>query len=116
MDVIYTMGDSYTYSAIFHYSLDQKYSVKYLNIPFFHVNISSFTFHTDQHAHNVYLHLLAEGGIVLFGLFVLMYYTLINQLWKVYKYAIDGDKGLSIGTLYAIACVAIASLFGNNLL
>ncbi len=117
MEVISTMGGPYSkYSKIFNYKLNGVYSIKYLQLPYLRINISPFSFHTDQHAHNVYLHILAEGGIVLFSIFIFMYYNLVKRLWEIYKHTINEERGLAIGSLYAIACVAIASLFGNNLL
>lgn len=88
----------------------------YLNIPFFRVNIGSFVAHTDQHAHNVYLNVLAEGGILLFSIFAFMYFLLAYRVYYVLISAGMEFKGLSKGVLYALSSVGIASFFGDNLL
>lgn len=89
---------------------------RFLKIPFFRVNVGSLVYHTDQHAHNVYLHLLAEGGIVLSGLFVFMYSRVVKDLCRVLRNGDPDEKALCEGSLYALLCAAIASMFGNNLL
>ncbi len=89
---------------------------RYLNIPFFRVNIGSFVAHTDQHAHNVYLNVLAEGGILLFSIFAFMYFLLAYRIYHVSTSTGVEFKGLSKGVLYALSSVGIASFFGDNLL
>ena len=91
-------------------------SERYLDIPFFHVNVGSFFAHTDQHAHNVYLNILAEGGVLFFALFVAMYVKLIQVIARVGKESKDSLKAeLAIGINRSLFIVAMASFFANNL-
>lgn len=72
--------------------------------------------HTDQHAHNVYLHILAEGGLLFFLLAVVIWKRTMKLLMDYCSVTSGMERGLAEGIRYALICVAIASLFGNNLL
>ncbi|MBI5559861.1 MAG: O-antigen ligase family protein [Deltaproteobacteria bacterium] len=96
--------------------LSQNKKSRYLDVPFFGVDISPFTLHSGRHAHSVYLNVLAEGGVLLFAVFILMYFKLARRLWEFRKKESGGERGLAQGSLCAIACVSIASFFTAGLL
>lgn len=95
--------------------LDAPIEPHYFVAPFIRVNVDAFQAHTDQHAHNNYLQVLAEGGIVFFTLFVMAYATTLRALGDVVKASTGDIRGLARGVRYAIWGVAVASFFGNNL-
>ena len=88
----------------------------FLKYPFFRVNIGNFYSPSDLHAHNIYINVLAEGGILIFIIFILMYYKLLCFIYFVSESTQYEYSGLAKGLFYSIICTAIASFFGNNLL
>ena len=87
----------------------------YYRAPWVRINTDRFQAHTDQHAHNVYLHILAEGGILFFLLTAIAYGSAIKRVNDCQKIASNHERRLAKGVLYAFCGVFIASFFGNNL-
>jgi hypothetical protein len=85
-------------------------TVRFLDVPLFHINVGSFIAHIDEQAHDSYLTVLAEGGIVFFALFLFMYFRLYQTL-GVTQRATDGTTlgDLALGARRLLICVAIAS-------
>ena len=86
-----------------------------LPIPLLQINVDSFQAHTDQHAHNNYLDVLAEGGLLFFGLFLFMYWRTFRKLAFLSEAGPHEDRGLAKGAYLALWGVAIGSFFGDNL-
>jgi O-antigen ligase len=63
--------------------------------------------HSDSHAHNSYLHFLAELGVVGLGLFLGLWYLVINKNLRVFQLLKKkGDSSYS----YILSLVAAASV------
>ena len=92
--------------------------LKYLKINhFIYFNQWKDTVFIDDEANNVYLGILGEGGIILFSAFILMYYLIFKNLYRLFKNTKNiYIKELSAGTLYSLIVLAIFSLTGNYLL
>lgn len=75
---------------------DLKY--QYLSIlPFFSIKIDQFVRHTDGHAHNSYLMILAELGIFGFLLYLLFFILLYIEIDKINSWAPDLSLALKFG-------------------
>jgi len=95
--------------------LEIRYTTGFL----YRINTSRINIHTEQEVHNAYLQVLAEGGILMFSLFFLMFYSVLSKL-----ISMVGSKdiwelkltGLVFGTRNALFCLVISSFFGSHLL
>jgi O-antigen ligase len=88
---------------------------RFFDAPLVHVEIDKFQAHTDQHAHNIYLHQLAEGGILLFGLTFWLFFSTVRGILRYAKKVSGPEQGLAMGVCYSYFAVAIGSFFGDNL-
>ena len=89
--------------------------IQYYQAPLVKVDIDPFQVHTDQHAHNIYLHVLAEGGIVFFSLTFVLFYSTIRRVREYSRRTYGLEKGLARGICFAYYGIAIGSIFGDNL-
>jgi O-antigen ligase len=62
------------------------------------------------HAHNVYLHLLAETGILGFAAWSYLWFTILVQLLRSWRAAAPGDRAMLAGPLWALAAFLVLSL------
>ena len=88
----------------------------YFERRFLRVNVGASQAHTDQSAHNMYLQTLAEGGIMLLVLLVVLISSTIRRLDLVVRQEFGVRKGLAQGIVYAIYAVLVAAFFGNSYL
>jgi len=85
--------------------------------PGLRVNVDSYAAHTDQHAHNLYLHALAEGGLIGLGALLAIIWLLDSSLREARMHSLDArHAALLTGARYALGGVLIGSMFGNNFL
>lgn len=82
----------------------------------FRFNDGSLVVHSDQHAHNTFLQVLAEGGIVFAALLIAGYLSLIIACARGMRRLSGVAREGVVGGLMGLSVVAIASLLGNNLL
>jgi len=81
------------------------------------VNVGDFQKHTDQHAHNLFLNIIAETGLL--GLIILII-MILNIFSKLNSYLImsksNDDYIIIKYTYYSFILLLCASMFGNNFL
>ena len=68
------------------------------------------------HAHNIYLNLLAEGGIVGLGSYLLLWLTILGWLWRQRHYEIRHSpwtNALRIGVIGMVGYLSIHNFFDN---
>lgn len=95
--------------------LEANYATGFL----YRVNISKNNIHTEQEVHNAYLQVLAEGGILMFSLFILMFSSVLCKITSALNSQdlIDSQlTGLFLGARNALLCLFISSFFGSHLL
>ena len=80
------------------------------------VNVDPAQAHTDQSAHNMYLHVLGEGGVLFMALLGTLILSTIRRLREVARQAHGPRAGLAQGVLYSLYAVLLASAFGNSYL
>jgi O-antigen ligase len=67
------------------------------------------------HAHNYYLNLLAETGIVGLGAYLTFFGVLFLRLWQASRRLSDWQRGLSLGLIGALAHFNVHNLVDNIL-
>lgn len=68
------------------------------------------------HAHNIYLNLLAEGGIVGLGSYLLLWLIMLGWLWRQHHYQIRHSawtNALRIGVIGMVGYLSIHNFFDN---
>jgi len=94
--------------------------ISYIKGFLYRINVSKVSIHLEQETHNAYLQVLAEGGVVMFLLFAVMYYSLymdlnITTTMKREEFS-DLFLGLAVGARNSLICLCISSMFGSHLL
>ena len=93
--------------------------IDYLKGFLYRINVSKTNIHLEQEPHNAYFQVLAEGGLVMFSIFVAMYFTLARKLHSLTterRRESDLFVGLATGTRNALLCLCVSSFFGSHLL
>ncbi len=93
--------------------------IEFLKGFLYRINVSKVSLHLEQEVHNAYLQVLAEGGIVMFAIFVAMYYSLARKLHSLTLAKVSESDlfvGLAAGTRNSLFCLCISSFFGSHLL
>lgn len=92
-------------------------SPEYLESFLIRVNIGNFQKHTDQHAHNLFLNVIAETGLVGFILLAILVLNLFKKLnLFLFKSNNTDDYIIIKYTYYSFILLLCASMFGNNFL
>ncbi len=110
--------DSAAVIATFPNEKEEYFAVKavpdYWEYGPFRVNVGAEQAHTDQSAHNMYLQVLAEGGIVFLLLLATVIGSTVKRLQQIARRGDSLTPALAHGTVLGIYAVLVASGFGNS--
>ena len=81
------------------------------------INVGEFQIHTDQHAHNLFLNVIAETGLLGLILLLIVIAKIFKKLRECSKVCNSIEDNIVIKfTYYSFILLLCASMFGNNFL
>ena len=81
------------------------------------INVGEFQIHTDQHAHNLFLNVIAETGLLGLMLLLIVIAKIFKKLREFSKICNSIEDNIVIKfTYYSFILLLCASMFGNNFL
>lgn len=105
--------------ATFPTEVEEIYSLegepRYFRAPLIRVNVGSTQVHTDQQAHNMFFHILAEGGLLMFTLMIATVTSTLRWLARLTRITDGFRRGLARGVLWSMYAVLVSAFFGNGL-